>query len=90
VTAAIYEYFDAQNIKKIPISIEAGNLSRMSVSYGKSVKIHVAKNSVIRENEIPAILSHEIGTHFRRYLSGKQTGLKLFEYGTGYYLSDEE
>lgn len=62
----------------------------MSVSYGKEVKIHISKNAVIRENEINAILAHEIDTHFRRYLAGYETGLKLFQYGTGYYLSDEE
>ena len=45
---------------------------------------------MIREREIDAILSHEIGTHFRRYLAGKEQGLKLFQFGTGYYLSDEE
>jgi hypothetical protein len=44
----------------------------MSVSYGKEVKIHVSKNAVIRENEIDAILSHEIGTHFRRYIAGRE------------------
>lgn len=37
-----------------------------------------------------ALLAHEIDTHFRRYLAGSETGLKLFQYGTGYYLSDEE
>ena len=62
----------------------------MSVSYGKTVKIHISRNAIIRENEIGAILSHEIGTHFRRYLNGKETDLKLFQFGTGYYLSDEE
>ncbi len=86
----IHAYFETHSISKIPITIESGNLSRMSVSYGKEVKIHISKNAVIREREIDAILSHEIGTHFRRYLAGKEQGLKLFQFGTGYYLSDEE
>ena len=77
-------------MKEIPISIESGNLSRMSVSYGREVKIHISKNAIIREKEMNAILAHEIDTHFRRYLTGSETGLKLFQYGTGYYLSDEE
>lgn len=90
VTVHIHRYFENHNIPKIPITIESGNLSRMSVSYGKTVKIHISRNAIIRENEIGAILSHEIGTHFRRYLNGKETDLKLFQFGTGYYLSDEE
>jgi alpha-L-glutamate ligase-like protein len=90
VASAIHRYFENHNIPKIPITIESGNLSRMSVSYGKNVKIHISRNAVIRDKEIDAILSHEIGTHFRRYLNGKETELKLFQFWTGYYLSDEE
>ena len=80
MASAIHRYFENHNIPKIPITIESGNLSRMSVSYGKNVKIHISKNAVIRDKEIDAILSHEIGTHFRRYLNGKETELKLFQY----------
>lgn len=90
IVAHIRRYFETHNIKEIPITIESGNLSRMSVSYGRNVKIHISKNAVIRENEINALLAHEIDSHFRRYLAGSKTGLKLFQYGTGYYLSDEE
>lgn len=90
IISAIHAYFETHNIKKIPISIESGNLSRMSVSYGKDVKIHISRNAVIREKEIDAILTHEIGTHFKRYLAGQTQWLKLFQYGTGYYLADEE
>lgn len=90
IASHIHRYFENHDIPKIPITIESWNLSRMSVSYGKTVKIHISRSAVIRENEIGAILSHEIGTHFRRYLNGKETELKLFQFGTGYYLSDEE
>jgi len=90
ITSHIRRYFETHNMKEIPISIESGNLSRMSVSYGREVKIHISKNAIIREKEMNAILAHEIDTHFRRYLTGSETGLKLFQYGTGYYLSDEE
>jgi alpha-L-glutamate ligase-like protein len=86
----IHTYFEIHRIEKIPIVIESGNLSRMSVSYGKEVKIHISKSAIIRENEVEAILSHEIGTHFRRYLAGREQWLKLFQFGTGYYLGDEE
>ena len=90
IIIAIHAYFETHNISKIPITIESGNLSRMSVSYWKSVKIHISKYAVIREKEIGSILSHEIGTHFRRYLNGGETGLKIFQFGTWFYLSDEE
>lgn len=82
IVGHIHQYFENHHIDKIPITIESGNLSRMSVSYGKSVKIHVAKHAIIREKEIEAVLAHEIGTHFRRYLNGKNHGLKLLQYGT--------
>lgn len=84
------DYFAQHAIEQIPITIENGNLSRMSVSYGKTVKIHISRNAQIYEKEIQAILAHEIGTHFQRYLKWKGMGLKLFQYGTGYYLTDEE
>ncbi len=90
VISCIHSYFEKHTIKKIPITIESWNLSRMSVSYGKEVKIHISKHAIIREREIDAILSHEIGTHFRRYLAGREQWLKLFQFGTGNYLSDEE
>ncbi len=90
IVSLIHAYFEKHKIKKIPITIESGNLSRMSVSYGKEVKLHISKNAVIREKEIDAILSHEIGTHLRRYIAGGEQWLKLFQFGTGYYLSDEE
>ncbi|MDD2565787.1 MAG: DUF1704 domain-containing protein [Candidatus Gracilibacteria bacterium] len=90
IVLLINKYFETHNIKKIPINIVSGNLSRMSISYGKEVKIHISNNALIREKEINSILSHEIDTHFRRYLSGLDTGLLLFQFGTGYYLSDEE
>lgn len=90
VIGHIHTYFDSYDIQKIPITIATGNLSRMSVSYGKAVRIHISKNAVIREKEVDTILAHEIGTHFRRYLAGSETGLKIFRHGTGYYLADEE
>lgn len=62
----------------------------MSIAYGKEVKIKLSSNAIFRENELPATLAHEIGTHFRRYLNGRELGLKIFQFGTGYYLSDEE
>lgn len=90
IVARIHAYFKLHSIEAIPISIENGNLSRMSVSYGKQVRIHISSNAVIREKEIDPILAHEIGTHFGRYIAGCKTELKLFQFGTGYYLSDEE
>lgn len=90
IISHIHIFFETHNITKLPISIESGNLSRMSVSYGKVVKIHISRNAIIREKEIGAILFHEIGTHFLRYLAGKEQGLKLFQFWTGYYLADEE
>ncbi|MBP9812343.1 DUF1704 domain-containing protein, partial [Candidatus Gracilibacteria bacterium] len=90
IIALTHAYFESHNLMKVPIVVESGNLSRMSVTYGKQVKIHISKDAIIRQNELEAVLSHEIGTHLRRYFAGKELGLKLFEYGTGYYLSDEE
>lgn len=90
IVLLINKYFETHNIKKIPINIVSWNLSRMSISYWKEVKIHISNNALIREKEINSILSHEIDTHFRRYLSWLDTWLLLFQFGTWYYLSDEE
>jgi alpha-L-glutamate ligase-like protein len=90
IISQIHLYFESHKMRKVPIIIENGNLSRISVSYGKEVRIKVSKNAIIHQKELEAILSHEIWTHLRRYFAGQKTGLKIFEQGTGYYLSHEE
>jgi len=63
----------------------------MAIAYRKDeARINISQRGKIRDRELQAILDHEIGTHLRRYIAGKATGLYLFKYGTGYYLSDEE
>lgn len=90
VLEKITGYFEKHDMPHIPVVIESSNLSRMSVAYGKEVKIRVSKDAVFHEKEMEATLAHEIGTHLRRYINGKQIWLKVFQYGTGYYLWDEE
>lgn len=87
----VEEYLKKQNIENIPVKISHTNLSRMSVSYKKSgASINIAITAKIYENELASVLAHEIGVHLRRYLEGQKTGLKIFENGLGYHLTDEE
>ncbi len=84
-------YMEEREIPHIPIHVSQTTFSRMAVAYKKDeTKINIAQDGVIREKELQPLLDHEIGTHLRRYLMGKEKGLYLFKYGTGYYLSDEE
>jgi hypothetical protein len=36
------------------------------------------------------ILAHEIDVHAIRYINAKETGWKILQSGTGFYLKDEE
>lgn len=63
----------------------------MAVAYKKSgVHVNISVKAKIREKELESILAHELGTHLRRYISAQKTGLKIFEIGLGFYLTDEE
>lgn len=86
----ITQYCREHNIRDIPISFRDRNFSRISISYGKNIRINLSKNANIYEAELPAILAHEIGVHLQRYLSGQSAGLKIFQHGTWFYIQDEE
>lgn len=91
VMEKVEAYLKEHSIENVPIEISHTTFSRMAVAYKKdAVKINIAARAVIREKEIDAILAHELGTHLQRFLAGQKTGLNIFRYGTGYYLSDEE
>lgn len=87
----IEQYLKDENIEKVSIKISPNALSRMSISYKKSgVSINISDNASIYEHEIQALLSHELGTHLKRYQASKKLGLSIFSIGTAYYLTDEE
>ena len=87
----IKAYLKENNFEEVPILISNNTISRMAVAYKKnSAHINISSTAEIRKNELPAILAHEVGVHLRRYLNGKKSDLKIFQYGTGYYLRDEE
>ncbi len=86
VTAQAREY----GFPDVPVAFRDNNFSRISISYGKNIRINLSRNARIYEKELDAILAHEIGVHMQRYIAGQSLGLKLFQHGTGYYISDEE
>ncbi len=87
----VENYLKKLGIENIPVKMSSTTFSRMAVAYKKnSVVINISLNAKIREKELESILAHEVGTHLRRYLAGTKTGLKIFENGLAYYLSDEE
>lgn len=86
----IEEYTKEQWLALPIIRIRENAWARMSISYGKKIRINISRAAQIYSAELPAILAHEIGVHMRRSLSGHQSGLKILEYWTGFYLLDEE
>jgi hypothetical protein len=90
VLQAVTAYCHEHHLSDIPVAIRDRNFSRISIAYGKNIRINLSKNARIYTQELPAILAHEIGVHLQRHLSGQSLGLKIFQYGTGFYIQDEE
>ena len=90
VLEAATAYCQEHQLSDIPVAIRDRNFSRISITYGKNIRINISKNARIYAQELPAILAHEIGVHLQRHLSGQSLGLKIFQHGTGYYIRDEE
>lgn len=57
---------------------------------GKSCKLNISPNLILTEQQLKALLAHEVDIHLVRYLNGKKSGWNIFKSGTGYYLKDEE
>lgn len=87
---AVTQYCRDHNIADIPVAFRDKNFSRISIAYGKNIRINLSKNARIYAQELPAVLAHEIGVHLQRHLAGQSLGLKIFQYGTGHYIQDEE
>ncbi len=90
VLQGVTAYCHEHNFSDIPVAVRDKNFSRISISYGKNIRINLSKNARIYAQELPAILAHEIGVHLQRHLSGQSLGLKIFQFGTGFYIQDEE
>ncbi len=90
VLQAVAAYCQERNLADIPVAIRDRNFSRISITYGKHIRINISKNARIYAQELPAILAHEIGVHLQRHLSGQSLGLRIFQQGTGFYIQDEE
>jgi len=90
VLASVTEYCKNHNLADIPVASRDRNFSRISIAYGKNIRINLSKNARIYTEELPAILAHEIGVHLQRHLAGQALGLKIFQYGTANYIRDEE
>lgn len=91
IISEINIYFEENNLEKVEIKISEKTLSRIAIAYNRdSAQINISPDAIIRKNEIKAILTHEIGTHLKRFQEWKKKWLDIFAYWTGYYLIDEE
>lgn len=90
VREAIERYLAEKGIFGIEIQQNAATFSRMSITMGKTATINIAKNILLTDLELQALLAHEVDIHLQRFLNGQKSGWKIFSSGTGYYLRDEE
>lgn len=66
----IEKYLTTQGIFGIEINESSSSFSRMTVSMGKIIRINIAKNVSFTEQELRALMAHEVDTHLTRYLNG--------------------
>lgn len=86
----VTQYCEEHAFSDIPVAFKDRNFSRISIAYGKQVRINLSKNARIYSQELAAVLAHEIGVHMQRHIAGQSLGLRLFQFGTGFYIQDEE
>lgn len=87
---AIAKYLEERGHADVPVVPNPTGVSRVSVTYGKDVRVNLSPSKKIREKELAAVLAHEIDVHLVRHLAGARTGYKILRQGTGFYLADEE
>lgn len=90
VQKIVEKYLLDKWINNIEISSSVNNISRMSVMFGKNIKIWISQSAVFYENEIMWVLAHEIDTHLIRYLNWQKTWWNIFKSWTWFYIWDEE
>ncbi len=56
----VTQYCREHNFSDIPVAFRDKNFARISISYGKRIRINLSKNARIYARELPAILAHEI------------------------------
>lgn len=90
VQRIVEKYLLDKWINNIEISSWSNNISRMSVMFGKNIKIWISQSAVFYEKEIMWVLAHEIDTHLIRYLNWQKTWWNIFKSWTWFYMWDEE
>lgn len=75
----VEKYLTEKGIFGVEIVESSTNFSRMSVRMGKTVSINIAKNLQISEQELQALLAHEVDIHLVRYLNGAKSGRNIFK-----------
>ena len=87
---AIAKYLEERGYADIPVVPNPTGVSRVSVAYGKEIRVQLSPSKRIREKELEAVMAHEVDVHLARHLAGARTGYKILRQGTGFYLADEE
>lgn len=86
----IEKYLYEKKIFWVDVFLNSNNLSRLSVTMGKETKIIISKAARFRENEVKALLAHEIDCHLVRHINWMKSWRNILKSWTWYYLSDEE
>lgn len=86
----IEKYLYEKKIFWVDVFLNSNNLSRLSVTMWKETKIIISKAARFRENEVKALLAHEIDCHLVRHINWMKSWRNILKSGTWYYLSDEE
>lgn len=87
---AIEKHLLEKGIYGVNVIANYTNLSRISITMWKRIRINIGKGAIFREKELQSILAHEIDTHLMRHINGMKSGWEIFKSGTWYYLRDEE
>lgn len=86
----IEKYLYEKKIFWVDVFLNSNNLSRLSVTMWKETKIIISKTTRFRENEVKALLAHEIDSHLVRHINWMKSWRNILKSWTGYYVTDEE
>lgn len=90
VKERIEKYLKNKWIEGVDIVVSMAHLTRISVIFGKKIKIKISGYIPFKEKELESILAHEIDTHLIRHINWSKTMRKIFKEWTWFYLTDEE
>jgi len=86
----VYEHLQNKWLYNVNIVLQNELSSRIVVKRWDPIIISISKWARIYEKEIDIILAHEIDIHVIRYINWKESGWKILQSWTAFYIKDEE